>query len=86
MGFIADRVELIESAHDDIRHYASQFQSHVLAQTKVLRETSRHLEDVDYRGRRNNIRVSGIFKTEGREDLQLILENILHRLLGEPLS
>lgn len=43
---IADRVESLEEVHDTARRYTSQLQAHVSAQTKVFRETQRHLEDL----------------------------------------
>lgn len=79
-------MESLEDAYDITRQYTSQLQKHASAHTQALRETLRHLEDLDNRGRRNNIRVRGLPEAEGQEDLQLILEAIFNRLLGEPVS
>lgn len=83
---VAERVDSLEKGHDATRRYTSQLQSQVLAQSRALRDTRRHLEDLDNRGRRNNIRIRGLPEAEGSEDLQLILEAIFNRLLGDPIS
>lgn len=44
----------------------------------------RHLEDLDNRGRRNNIRIMGLPEANREENLPLILTSIFNCLLGEP--
>lgn len=75
---IVDRVETIEGEHRGTRQYTSQLQAHAPAQSKVICKTRRHLEDLDNRGRHNNIRVRGLLEAEGRENLQLIFESIFN--------
>lgn len=50
----------------------------------MLRDTQRHVEDLDNMGRRNNIRVRGIPETEGAEDLQTTLQSVFNNLIREP--
>lgn len=83
---IADRVDALETAHDSTRSYVAELQTHSSVQATALKETRRHLEDLDNRGRRNNIRIRGLPEAEGREDLQLILESIFNKLRDVPLT
>lgn len=46
----------------------------------------RHLEDLDNRNHRNNIRIRGLLESSGPEDLQSILQTIFNNLLGVPTS
>lgn len=49
----------------------------------LLRNMQRHVEDLDNRGRRNNIRVRGVPETE---DIQNTLQNVSNNPLGEPAT
>lgn len=44
----------------------------------------RHIEDLDNRGRRNNIRVRSLSESDGPEDLNSTLQILFNDLLGEP--
>lgn len=83
---IADRVELMEEAHDDTRRYTSQLYKYALVQAQTIQETHRYLEDLDNRGRRNNIRVRGVPAMEESEDVSLLLESIFNDFLGSSVS
>lgn len=78
---VSDRVETLETDHDDTRRYVTQLQSHITAQDKFLNDTRSHLEDIDNRGRRNNIRVRGIPEADNAEDLPSLLSSIFNQLL-----
>lgn len=52
----------------------------------MLRDMQRHLEDLDNRNRRNNIRIRGLPESSGPEDLHSILQTIFKNLLGVPTS
>lgn len=52
----------------------------------ILRDMQRHLEDLDNRNWRNNIRVDGIPKARRPEDLRTVLQTIFDNLLGVPAS
>lgn len=79
---VASRVDLIEETLKGIKTYNSQPHHHVLAQAQALCESRRHLEDLDNRGRRNNIRVRGVPETEGAEDISLTLKSIFNDILS----
>lgn len=81
---VADRVETLEGDHDETRQYVSQLQTHISAQEKLLYDTRLHLEDLDNRGRRNNIRVRGLKEADTTEDLPAALESIFNILLDKP--
>lgn len=49
----------------------------------LLRDMQRHVEDLDNRGRKNNIHVRG---PPGPEDLQSTLQTLFNTLLGEPFT
>lgn len=83
---VSDRVESLESEHDLTRRHISQLQAHVSSQEALLQDTRLHLEDLDNRGRRNNIRIRGLPEVEGVEDLQTTLESIFNRLLDAPTA
>ena len=51
----------------------------------MLRDMQRHLEDLDNRGRRNNIRVRGLPEADEAEDLQKTLQTMFNDLTGAPL-
>lgn len=86
LGQVTGRVDSLEADHDSTRRYVSQLQAHISAQDCLLQDTRLHLEDLDNRGRRNNIRVRGVPEAETTEDIPLILEAIFNQLLGLPLT
>lgn len=57
-----------------------------MAQSQIIWESRRHLEDLDNRGRRNNFRIRGVPELGGVEDVPLILESIFNDLLANPAS
>lgn len=52
----------------------------------MLRDMQHHLEDLDNRNRRNNIRVRGLPESSRPEDLRSVLQTIFNNLLGVPAS
>lgn len=81
---VSERVEALEGEHDTTRKYVSQLKTHIASQDKMLQETRLHLEDLDNRGRRNNIRVRGLQESDTSENLTDILESIFNGLLDVP--
>lgn len=79
-------VDLVEEAHDELWLYTSQLHNHVLAQSQIIRESRHHVEDLNNRGSRNNIRIRGVPEPEGVGDVPLILESIFNDLLAKPAS
>lgn len=78
------RVEDLETEHDTTRTYLSHVHPLLSAQSETIRDMNRHLEDLDNRGRRNNIRVRGLPEAAGTENLTEILVSIFNGLLGTP--
>lgn len=62
---VAGRVEMVEEAQEEVREFTSQLHQYGMTQVQVLRESRRHLEHLDNRGRQNNIRVRGLPEAEG---------------------
>lgn len=79
---IVDRVQLLEEAQEDIRGYTTLLHKHALVQAQAIRESCCHLEDLDNRERRKNLRVRGLLEVEGSEDVPLVLKSIFNELLG----
>ncbi|XP_077327569.1 uncharacterized protein LOC143962118 [Lithobates pipiens] len=81
---LADRVEMAEEEIQETKIAIHKTQTQGADHRALLRDMQRHVEDLDNRGRRHNIRVRGIPEAEGPEDLQFILQEIFNELLGEP--
>ncbi|XP_056387176.1 uncharacterized protein LOC130282688 isoform X2 [Hyla sarda] len=82
---VSGRVDL-EEAHDSTRSYIANLHEAVSAQSAFLGDLHSHVEDLDNRGRRNNIRVRGLPEATRDEDLHATLEAIFNLILGEPSS
>lgn len=50
----------------------------------MLRNMQRHVEHLDNRGHRNNIRIRGLPESEGPEELHDTLQTLFNNLLGDP--
>lgn len=83
---VSNRVEGLEEAHDSTRAYIAQLHRTIVAQSEFMGDMHNHVEDLDNRGRRNNIRVRGLPEATQAEDLPATLEAIFNKILGEPSS
>lgn len=81
---LADRMEMAEEEIQETKLAVHRTQLQGADHREMLRDMQRHVEDLDNRGRRNNIRVRGIPEAEGPEDLQTILQSVFNNLIGEP--
>lgn len=68
----------------DTKHELSQIHARLASQASTLRDFQRHLEDLDNRGRCNNIRVRGLPEATQDEDLPLTLQAIFNSILNRP--
>lgn len=59
-----------------------QIHDRLTSQASTLRDFQSHLEDLDNRGRRNNIRVRGLPEATQDEDLHVTLQAIFNSILG----
>lgn len=80
---VAMMVDELETEHDTTRKYLSHLHPLLSAQTLAMRDMNRYLEDLDNKGRRNNIRVRGLPEASGDENLPMILTSIFNRFLDE---
>ncbi|XP_069593107.1 uncharacterized protein [Ranitomeya imitator] len=78
------RIEALEEEHDSTRKHMTEIHQLVSSQQKVMEEMQSHLEDLDNRGRRCNIRVKGVPEVEDSESPDLILQDIFNNILGAP--
>lgn len=79
---LAAKVHSIEEEAYDTKMEISHIHDRLSTQASALREFQRHLEDLDNRGRRNNIRVRGLPEATQDEDLQVTLQAIFNNVLG----
>ncbi|CAH2251668.1 Hypothetical predicted protein, partial [Pelobates cultripes] len=77
----AGRITAVEEASEALTARVAATDTAVARQGEMLLSVRRHLEDVDNRGRRCNIRVRGVPEAEGPEDAVAILTELFCSLL-----
>ncbi|KAM9302031.1 LOW QUALITY PROTEIN: telomere repeats-binding bouquet formation protein 1 [Gastrophryne carolinensis] len=73
------QLEALERAHEALQ----------AAQTASAQHTTRallHLDDLENRGRRNNVRLRGLPETPEHSNLELVALSIFNELLGHPMT
>lgn len=74
-------VEKMAAQHDTaLKHTNFSIDAHTLQ----LRDLNRHLEDLDNRGRRHNLRIRGLPETIDRDQLENSVINLFNNLLDRP--
>lgn len=81
---LSTRVSSLEEDSGDIKHEISHIHSQLTSQASTLWDFHRHLEDLDKRGRRNNIRIRGLPEATQDEDLPVTLQATFNSVLGRP--
>ncbi|KAG8584414.1 hypothetical protein GDO81_008823 [Engystomops pustulosus] len=81
---MTQKIDHLEAEQADSRRQTTHTQHALHSQSVTLQDMARHLEDLDNRGRRNNIRVRGLSEVEGKEDVRATLQALFSTLLGEP--
>lgn len=81
---LSTKVTPLEEDACDTKQELSQIHARLASQASILRDFQRHLEDLDNRGRRNNIRVRGLPEATQEEDLPSTLQAIFNNILGHP--
>lgn len=81
---LSTKVASLEEETCDTKIELSQIHDRLTSQASTLRNFQRHLEDLDNRGRRNNIRVRGLPEATQEEDLNVTLQAIFNSILGRP--
>ncbi|CAH2284469.1 Hypothetical predicted protein [Pelobates cultripes] len=77
----AGRITVVEEANAALTTRMAATDTAVARQGEMLLSMRRHLEDVDNRGRRCNIRIRGVPETEGSENVIEILMELFRSLL-----
>ncbi|CAH2306508.1 Hypothetical predicted protein [Pelobates cultripes] len=77
------RIEALEHSTEAQSNRISATDVAVSRQGEMLLDMRRHLEDLDNRGRRCNIRVRGVPEAEGEEDAEEVLTGLFNMLLQE---
>lgn len=81
---LSERMEMAEEEIQETRLAVHRTQIQGADHHLMLRNMQRHIEDLDNRGRRNNIRIRGLPEPEGPEDLHETLQLLFNDLLGDP--
>ncbi|CAH2292096.1 Hypothetical predicted protein [Pelobates cultripes] len=77
----AGRITALEEADAALTARVASTDNAVARQGEMLLNMRRHLEDVDNRGRRCNIRVRGVPEAEGAEDAQNTLKELFRSIM-----
>ncbi|CAH2272690.1 Hypothetical predicted protein [Pelobates cultripes] len=80
----AGRITAAEEAAAALTARMASTDTAVARQGDMLLSIRRHLEDVDNRGRRCNIRVRGVPEAEGTENAEEVLKELFQSLLQSP--
>lgn len=83
---IADRMQEVEISTTQPETQIVQLHTDQNAHTLQLREMQRHLEALDNRGRRNNLRVRGIPEAIEYDQIQQTVTAIFNNLLDRPAT
>lgn len=81
---LVDRVEMVEEEIQETKLAVHRTQLQGADHRSLLRDMQRHIEDLNNRGRRNNIRVRGVPELEGPEDIHSTLQSLFNNLIDEP--
>lgn len=81
---LSTKVASLEEETCNTKIELSQIHDRLTSQTSTLRDFQCHLEDLDNRGRQNNIRVRGLPEATQDEDLHVTLQAIFNSILGHP--
>uniref|UniRef100_A0A8C5WCH2 Uncharacterized protein n=1 Tax=Leptobrachium leishanense TaxID=445787 RepID=A0A8C5WCH2_9ANUR len=76
---LGGRVVDLEEDRDALFSHVERLNGQMLTQAKQLATLHRHLDDVDNRGRRNNLRIKGY---SGKEDVKELLRGLFNDILG----
>lgn len=81
---LTDRVHEVEQAMTQHEHVLRKATRRIDTHTIQLREIQRHVEDLDNRGRRHNLRIRGIPETVPAEDISSAVTSLFNDLLNRP--
>ncbi|CAH2223287.1 Hypothetical predicted protein [Pelobates cultripes] len=76
------RIQALETQAQATQHQASAADTALTRQGNMLLSLRRQVEDLDNRSRRSNIWVRGVPEREGTENVEEMLTELFHQILG----
>uniref|UniRef100_A0A8C5PME2 Uncharacterized protein n=1 Tax=Leptobrachium leishanense TaxID=445787 RepID=A0A8C5PME2_9ANUR len=84
---LGSRIQGLEDSKDQHDDRVLALEQQVSAHSKYFTQLRRDLDDVDNRGRRNNLRIRGLPESQGpTEDIPALLRSLINPLLQRPLD
>uniref|UniRef100_A0A8C5MIZ2 Transposase element L1Md-A101/L1Md-A102/L1Md-A2 n=1 Tax=Leptobrachium leishanense TaxID=445787 RepID=A0A8C5MIZ2_9ANUR len=81
---LGGRVQDLEEDRDASMAHLDRLQAQLNEQSHYVTDLRRSVDDLDNRGRRNNVRIRGVPEPEDTEDIPLILQTLFNALLERP--
>lgn len=81
---IAHHIDKLEETNNQIISHAEYLETTISNQQKDLYQLKLHLDDLENRSRRNNLRLKGIPESVPDKEIPLLLTQIFNELLGLP--
>lgn len=79
-----DRVQVVENVSDHHEVILQSVTEDIDSHTRQLRDMQRHVEDLDNRGRRHNLRIRGLPETFEGDQISTAIVSIFNSLLDRP--
>uniref|UniRef100_A0A8C5MJD9 Uncharacterized protein n=1 Tax=Leptobrachium leishanense TaxID=445787 RepID=A0A8C5MJD9_9ANUR len=81
---LGGRVQDLEEDRDASMAHLDRLQAQINEQSRYVTDLRRSVDDLDNRGRRNNVRIRGVPEPEDTEDIPLTLRTLFNALLERP--
>uniref|UniRef100_A0A8C5PAB4 Uncharacterized protein n=1 Tax=Leptobrachium leishanense TaxID=445787 RepID=A0A8C5PAB4_9ANUR len=81
---LGGRVQDLEEDRDASMAHLDRLQAQINEQSRYVTDLRRSVDDLDNRGRRNNVRIRGVPESEDTEDIPLTLRTLFNALLERP--
>uniref|UniRef100_A0A8C5PC04 Transposase n=1 Tax=Leptobrachium leishanense TaxID=445787 RepID=A0A8C5PC04_9ANUR len=81
---LGGRVQDLEEDRDASMAHLDRLQAQINEQSRYVTDLRRSVDDLDNRGRRNNVRIRGVPESEDAEDIPLTLRTLFNALLERP--
>lgn len=83
---LTNRLDEVETIVPPIKTAITELQTAVAAQKTTIQALNTHLEDLEDRGRRNNIRILGLPEATADCDLRATIVGVFNKILGKPVT
>lgn len=80
---ILSRINSVEETTEKIIAHSSALENKVLAQQRELQDLRLHIDDLENRSRRNNLRIKGMPESVEDKDIHTALNSIFSELIGK---